>query len=55
MNTVCALCMFQGSFPERDTAEDGYHGLSPVTAFPAQNSYGTRPLDDNKKNDMNYD
>uniref|UniRef100_A0A3Q3WX55 Sulfatase-modifying factor enzyme-like domain-containing protein n=1 Tax=Mola mola TaxID=94237 RepID=A0A3Q3WX55_MOLML len=30
----------QGSFPGRDTAEDGYHGISPVTAFPAQNSYG---------------
>uniref|UniRef100_A0A3Q3X5B4 Sulfatase-modifying factor enzyme-like domain-containing protein n=1 Tax=Mola mola TaxID=94237 RepID=A0A3Q3X5B4_MOLML len=30
----------EGSFPGRDTAEDGYHGISPVTAFPAQNSYG---------------
>uniref|UniRef100_A0A3Q3WQ04 Sulfatase-modifying factor enzyme-like domain-containing protein n=1 Tax=Mola mola TaxID=94237 RepID=A0A3Q3WQ04_MOLML len=32
--------LWQGSFPGRDTAEDGYHGISPVTAFPAQNSYG---------------
>uniref|UniRef100_A0A3Q3K108 Sulfatase-modifying factor enzyme-like domain-containing protein n=1 Tax=Monopterus albus TaxID=43700 RepID=A0A3Q3K108_MONAL len=30
----------EGSFPDEDTAEDGYHGLSPVTAFPPQNSYG---------------
>ena len=33
--------MFQGLFPDGDTAEDGYHGVSPVTAFPAQNNYGT--------------
>ncbi|CAL8266298.1 unnamed protein product [Merluccius merluccius] len=32
--------LWQGLFPDRDTAEDGYHGISPVTAFPAQNSYG---------------
>uniref|UniRef100_A0A3Q3R4D7 Sulfatase-modifying factor enzyme-like domain-containing protein n=1 Tax=Monopterus albus TaxID=43700 RepID=A0A3Q3R4D7_MONAL len=32
--------LWQGSFPDEDTAEDGYHGLSPVTAFPPQNSYG---------------
>lgn len=24
-------------------AEDGYHGVSPVKAFPPQNSYGTEP------------
>uniref|UniRef100_A0A8C6TJQ8 Sulfatase modifying factor 2 n=1 Tax=Neogobius melanostomus TaxID=47308 RepID=A0A8C6TJQ8_9GOBI len=30
----------EGSFPENDTAEDGFHGVSPVSAFPAQNSYG---------------
>lgn len=32
--------LWQGSFPDRDTAEDGYHGISPVTAFPPQNNYG---------------
>ncbi|XP_019952657.1 inactive C-alpha-formylglycine-generating enzyme 2 isoform X2 [Paralichthys olivaceus] len=32
--------LWQGSFPDGDTAEDGYHGISPVTAFPPQNSYG---------------
>ncbi|XP_072772973.1 inactive C-alpha-formylglycine-generating enzyme 2 isoform X2 [Taeniopygia guttata] len=32
--------LWQGDFPRGDTAEDGYHGVSPVTAFPAQNSYG---------------
>ncbi|KAM8835106.1 inactive C-alpha-formylglycine-generating enzyme 2 [Synchiropus picturatus] len=32
--------LWQGSFPDGDTAEDGHHGVAPVTAFPAQNSYG---------------
>ncbi|KAF7669086.1 hypothetical protein LDENG_00252110 [Lucifuga dentata] len=32
--------LWQGLFPGGDTAEDGYHGTSPVTAFPPQNSYG---------------
>ncbi|XP_028322531.1 inactive C-alpha-formylglycine-generating enzyme 2 isoform X2 [Gouania willdenowi] len=32
--------LWQGSFPDKDTAEDGYHGISSVTAFPPQNSYG---------------
>ncbi|MEQ2243086.1 hypothetical protein ILYODFUR_003468, partial [Ilyodon furcidens] len=32
--------LWQGQFPDGDTAEDGYHGTSPVTAFPPQNSYG---------------
>ncbi|KAM4702445.1 inactive C-alpha-formylglycine-generating enzyme 2 [Discoglossus pictus] len=32
--------LWQGTFPGTDTAEDGYHGASPVTAFPAQNDYG---------------
>nr|XP_057944079.1 inactive C-alpha-formylglycine-generating enzyme 2 isoform X1 [Doryrhamphus excisus] len=32
--------LWQGSFPDRDTAEDGYHGVSPVTAFPPQNNFG---------------
>ncbi|XP_051903621.1 inactive C-alpha-formylglycine-generating enzyme 2 isoform X2 [Hippocampus zosterae] len=29
--------LWQGSFPDGDTAEDGYHGLAPVDAFPPQN------------------
>jgi formylglycine-generating enzyme required for sulfatase activity len=34
------LCnTWQGEFPLHDTAEDGYHGLCPVEAFPA-NGYG---------------
>lgn len=32
--------LWQGSFPDNDTAEDGFHGVSPVSAFPPQNSYG---------------
>uniref|UniRef100_A0A3B4A790 Sulfatase-modifying factor enzyme-like domain-containing protein n=1 Tax=Periophthalmus magnuspinnatus TaxID=409849 RepID=A0A3B4A790_9GOBI len=32
--------LWQGTFPDNDTAEDGFHGASPVTAFPPQNSYG---------------
>ncbi|KAL2297303.1 hypothetical protein Nmel_016599 [Mimus melanotis] len=36
--------LWQGEFPRGDTAEDGYHGVSPVTAFPAQNSYGLYDL-----------
>ncbi|XP_036381088.1 inactive C-alpha-formylglycine-generating enzyme 2 [Megalops cyprinoides] len=32
--------LWQGTFPDEDTAEDGYHGISPVTAFPPQNDYG---------------
>ncbi|XP_068600753.1 inactive C-alpha-formylglycine-generating enzyme 2 [Brachionichthys hirsutus] len=32
--------LWQGSFPDADSAEDGYHGVSPVKAFPPQNSYG---------------
>ncbi|XP_061818956.1 inactive C-alpha-formylglycine-generating enzyme 2 isoform X1 [Nerophis lumbriciformis] len=32
--------LWQGSFPDGDTAEDGYHGVSPVTAFPPQNDFG---------------
>uniref|UniRef100_A0A3P9IL93 Inactive C-alpha-formylglycine-generating enzyme 2 n=1 Tax=Oryzias latipes TaxID=8090 RepID=A0A3P9IL93_ORYLA len=32
--------LWQGPFPDGDTAEDGYHGLAPVTAFPPQNNYG---------------
>ncbi|WP_458210547.1 formylglycine-generating enzyme family protein [Haladaptatus sp. NG-SE-30] len=31
--------IWQGEFPEHDTAEDGYHGTAPVNTFPA-NGYG---------------
>lgn len=30
----------QGKFPKGDKAEDGFHGVSPVNAFPPQNDYG---------------
>ncbi|XP_026982061.1 inactive C-alpha-formylglycine-generating enzyme 2 isoform X5 [Sagmatias obliquidens] len=30
----------QGKFPKGDKAEDGFHGVSPVNAFPPQNNYG---------------
>lgn len=36
-----AIFFPQGEFPRVDTADDGYHGVSPVAAFPPQNSYGT--------------
>uniref|UniRef100_A0A8C6ZJM9 Sulfatase modifying factor 2 n=1 Tax=Nothoprocta perdicaria TaxID=30464 RepID=A0A8C6ZJM9_NOTPE len=36
--------LWQGSFPRADTAEDGYHGVSPVTAFSPQNNYGLYDL-----------
>ncbi|XP_063809835.1 inactive C-alpha-formylglycine-generating enzyme 2 isoform X2 [Pseudophryne corroboree] len=36
--TRCNL--WQGKFPTMDSAEDGYHGVSPVAAFPPQNAYG---------------
>nr|XP_056720953.1 inactive C-alpha-formylglycine-generating enzyme 2 [Euleptes europaea] len=36
--------LWQGNFPYTDTAEDGYHGVSPVAAFPPQNSYGIYDL-----------
>ncbi|XP_072834453.2 inactive C-alpha-formylglycine-generating enzyme 2 isoform X1 [Pogona vitticeps] len=36
--------LWQGDFPRADTAEDGYHGASPVTAFPPQNNYGLYDL-----------
>ena len=31
--------IWQGKFPKKDSGEDGYHGLSPVRAFPP-NGYG---------------
>ncbi|MDB6095601.1 MAG: formylglycine-rating enzyme family protein [Verrucomicrobia bacterium] len=34
---------FQGDFPNRDTAEDGFSGVSPVDAFPA-NGYGLHDM-----------
>lgn len=42
MTCQIMLCLLQGSFPDGDTAEDGYHGVAPVTAFPPQNNYGTQ-------------
>ncbi|XP_031419473.1 inactive C-alpha-formylglycine-generating enzyme 2 [Clupea harengus] len=32
--------LWQGVFPDGDSKEDGYHGISPVNAFIPQNSYG---------------
>ncbi|XP_013003703.1 inactive C-alpha-formylglycine-generating enzyme 2 isoform X3 [Cavia porcellus] len=32
--------LWQGKFPKGDRAEDGFHGVSPVNAFPPQNDYG---------------
>lgn len=37
--TFFCLCL-KGPFPDGDTAEDGYHGTAPVTAYPPQNNYG---------------
>ncbi|XP_039094005.1 inactive C-alpha-formylglycine-generating enzyme 2 isoform X2 [Hyaena hyaena] len=34
----------QGKFPKGDKAEDGFHGVSPVNAFPPQNNYGLYDL-----------
>ncbi|XP_036028473.1 inactive C-alpha-formylglycine-generating enzyme 2 isoform X2 [Onychomys torridus] len=36
--------LWQGKFPKGDRAEDGFHGLSPVNAFPPQNNYGWATL-----------
>nr|XP_009932812.1 PREDICTED: sulfatase-modifying factor 2 [Opisthocomus hoazin] len=36
--------LWQGEFPRVDMAEDGYHGVSPVAAFPPQNNYGLYDL-----------
>ncbi|XP_013205753.1 inactive C-alpha-formylglycine-generating enzyme 2 [Microtus ochrogaster] len=36
--------LWQGKFPKGDRAEDGFHGLSPVSAFPPQNNYGLYDL-----------
>ncbi|KAL8621358.1 Formylglycine-proteinrating enzyme [Nucella lapillus] len=36
--------IWQGSFPEENTAEDGYDYTSPVTAFPEQNKFGLKNI-----------
>ena len=38
--------LFQGTFPNRDTADDGFAGLAPVGQFPA-NPYGLRDMTGN--------
>uniref|UniRef100_A0A8D0G985 Sulfatase modifying factor 2 n=1 Tax=Sphenodon punctatus TaxID=8508 RepID=A0A8D0G985_SPHPU len=43
-STKMAPLLTQGSFPKTDTAEDGYHGVSPVAAFSPQNNYGLYDL-----------
>ncbi|XP_021574316.1 sulfatase-modifying factor 2 isoform X3 [Carlito syrichta] len=35
-----ATQQMKGKFPKGDKAEDGFHGVSPVNAFPPQNNYG---------------
>jgi len=32
--------ILQGEFPDKNTQEDGYVGVAPVDAFPAQNKFG---------------
>ena len=32
-------CLFQGKFPNEDKGYDGWVGLSPVDAYPAQNNF----------------
>lgn len=32
--------IWQGEFPDKNTQEDGYVGVAPVDAFPAQNKFG---------------
>ena len=34
--------VIQGKFPDENTKEDGYDGVAPVDAFPAQNKYGKK-------------
>jgi len=36
--------IWHGEFPDENTADDGYDGTAPVTAFPAQNSYGVKNM-----------
>ncbi|EPQ11343.1 Sulfatase-modifying factor 2 [Myotis brandtii] len=39
-----ATQQMKGKFPKGDKAEDGFHGVSPVNAFPPQNNYGLYDL-----------
>ncbi|XP_032803364.1 inactive C-alpha-formylglycine-generating enzyme 2 isoform X2 [Petromyzon marinus] len=36
--------LWQGAFPDADAAADGFHGTSPVDAFPAQTDFGLRDM-----------
>ncbi|XP_070560402.1 inactive C-alpha-formylglycine-generating enzyme 2-like [Ptychodera flava] len=36
--------IWQGKFPGTNTLEDGYHGNSPVDAYPPQNDYGMHDM-----------
>jgi sulfatase modifying factor 1 len=38
--------LWQGHFPDRDSAEDGFHGTAPVAAFPAE-GYGLYDMSGN--------
>ena len=38
--------IYQGEFPDKNTAEDGYAGIAPVKSFPA-NAYGLYDMDGN--------
>jgi len=39
-HTIWHACVLQGEFPDKNTQEDGYVGVAPVDAFPAQNKFG---------------
>ena len=43
-NTKLCITVFQGKYPLENTRYDGHEGLSPVNAYPVQNSYGKRIL-----------
>ena len=38
--TYDIACVLQGEFPDTNTQDDGYVGVAPVDAFPAQNKFG---------------
>ena len=42
VNTSNIAYILQGEFPDKNTQEDGYVGVAPVNAFPAQNKFGKR-------------